>query len=59
MIVADVDHPSALSDGQTAQGDDVARVELALGNSAALRRIRPGHCEHYRAQENRAMGEAV
>src|SRR5262249_12485878 len=59
MIVADVDHPSALPDWQPAQGDDEARIKLALATRAALRRIRPGRWDHHGAQENRAMGEAV
>src|SRR5262249_53087064 len=59
MIVADVDHPSALPDWQTAQGDDVARIKLALGNRAALRRTLPGGCGPQRAEETRGMGEGV
>jgi hypothetical protein len=59
MIIANVDHPSALADRQTAQGDDVAGIELALGGALALLGIRHGHRERGHAEENRVTCKAV
>src|SRR5262249_55082975 len=59
IIIANVDHPSALADRQAAQGDDVVGIELALGQTSASLGIRHGHRERGHAEENRVAGEAV
>src|SRR5262249_13507962 len=41
IIVANVDHPSAVADGETAQGDGVAGIELALRQASAPLGVRP------------------
>jgi hypothetical protein len=59
MVIVDDNDPCPAPDWETAEGDSIAGVELALREAAAVLRVRHRDRERRHAQKNRTAGAAV
>jgi hypothetical protein len=59
MIIADLDHPSALADREAAKRHGVAGVEFALSQAAAVLGVSHRHRERGRTQDDSEASQAM